>query len=198
MIGRTISLSRLGRSDDAIETASRVIDGGQWRRGEAFYWRGWNHLVRGDYQAAWSDADRAKKLMANAAVFVLSGAIEWRLQRREAAEKEFEQALLMDLGECEAAFNLGVVRDELGKAPEALAAFTQARQCYDLSIALRSDAIARIRSGPGNEATRNRAAALHERALGDFEARREEAVRLIDVLQKRTRARGPREAADAA
>jgi tetratricopeptide (TPR) repeat protein len=91
MIGRTISLSRLGRPDEAIETASQVIDGGEWRRGEAFYWRGWNHLVRGDYQAAWSDAD--------------------------------------------------------------------------------------------------------ERALRDFEARREEAVRLIDVLQKRTRARGPRDAA---
>jgi tetratricopeptide (TPR) repeat protein len=187
LIGRTISLSRLGRSDEAIETASRVIDGGLWRRGEAYYWRGWNHLVRGDYQAARRDADRAKALMANPPVFVLSGAIEWRLQRREAAEKEFEQALVMDLGECEAAFNLGVVRDELGKTPEALAAFTQARQCYDLSIVLRRDAIARIRSGPGNEATKNRAAALHERALQDFQARRGEAARLMDALHKRSR-----------
>jgi tetratricopeptide (TPR) repeat protein len=190
LIGRTISLSRLGRSDEAIETASRVIEGGQWRVGEAHYWRGWNHLVRGDYQLARSDADRAKALMANAAVFILSGAIEWRLQRREPAEKEFEQALLMDLGECEAAFNLGVVRDELGKTPEAIAAFTQARQCYDLSIALRQDAIAKIRSAPGNETTGNRAVALHERALRDFEARRQEALRLIDVVRKRTRAGG--------
>ena len=184
LIGRTISLSRLGRPEEAIETASRLIDGGQWRRGEAFYWRAWNRLVTGDYEAARTDADRAKSLMANAAVFVLSGAIEWRLQRRESAEKEFEQALLMDLGECEAAFNLGVVRDELGKAPQAVAAFTQARQCYDLSIKLRQEAIAKVRSGPGNEATRNRAAALHERALRDFQARRDEAARLVDALQK--------------
>jgi tetratricopeptide (TPR) repeat protein len=184
LIGRTISLSRLGRADEAIETASRVIDSGQWRRGEAYYWRGWNRLVRGEYQDARVDTDRAKGLMANAAVFVLSGAIEWRLQRRDAAEKEFEQALLMDLGECEAAFNLGVVRDELGKDSEAVAAFTQARQCYDLSISLRREAIAKVRSGPGNETTRNRAAAIHERALRDFEARRDEAVRLIDVMRK--------------
>jgi tetratricopeptide (TPR) repeat protein len=182
LLGRTISLSRLGRPDDAIETASRIIDGGQWRRGEAYYWRGWNHLVRGDYQSARSDTDRAKGLMANAAVFVLSGAIEWRLLRRESAEKEFEQALVMDLGECEAAFNLGVVRDELGKAGQAVAAFTQSRQCYDLSIALRREAIAKLRSAPGNETTRNRAAALHERTLRDFEARREEADRLIRRL----------------
>ena len=182
LIGRTISLSRLGRPDEAIETASRIIDGGQWRRGEAYYWRGWNHLVRSEYESARTDTDQAKKLMANAAVFVLSGAIEWRLQRREAAEKEFEQALLMDLGECEAAFNLGVVREELGKAAGAVAAFTQSRQCYDLSIALRRDAIAKLRSAAGNETTRNRAAALHERALKDFEARREEADRLIRRL----------------
>lgn len=182
LIGRTISLSRLDRPDEAIETASRIIDGGQWRRGEAYYWRGWNHLVRGAYQPARSDTDQAKGLMANAAVFVLSGAIEWRLQRRESAEKEFEQALVMDLGECEAAFNLGVVREELGKAAAAVAAFTQSRQCYDLSIALRRDVISKLRSAPGNETTRNRAAALHERALRDFEARREEADRLIRRL----------------
>ena len=189
LIGRTISLSRLGRPAEAIETASRAIDG-QWRRGEAFYWRAWNRLVTAEYQAARSDADQAKSLMANAAVFVLSGAIEWRLQRRESAEKEFEQALLMDLGECEAAFNLGVVRDELGKSPAAVAAFTQARQCYDLSIALRQEAIAKIRSGPGNDQTRQRAAALHERALRDFEARRDEAARLAEVLQKTRRRAG--------
>jgi tetratricopeptide (TPR) repeat protein len=190
LLGRTVSLSRLGRSNEAIATATRVIDGGRWRLGEAYYWRGWNHLVRGDAVAARGDADRAKRLMANAAVFVLSGAIEWRLQRREEAEKEFEQALLMDLGECEAAFNLGVVRDELGKMPEAAAAFTQARQCYDLSIALRRDAIAKIRSGPGNEATKTRAAALHERALQDHEARRNEALRLLEHVRKRSRTAG--------
>jgi tetratricopeptide (TPR) repeat protein len=190
LIGRVVSLSRLGRPQEAIETASRVIDGGQWRRGEAFYWRAWNRLVTGEYPLARSDADRAKSLMANAGVFVLSGAIEWRLQRRESAEKEFEQALLMDLGECEAAFNLGVVRDELAKSPEAVAAFTQARQCYDLSIALRQEAIAKIRSGPGHDATRNRAAALHERALREFQARRDEAARLVDVLQKTRRRSG--------
>jgi tetratricopeptide (TPR) repeat protein len=181
LIGRTICLSRLGRSEEAIETASHVIDG-QWRRGEAYYWRAWNYLVLGEYARARSDADRAKALMANAPVFVLSGAIDWRLQRRDTAEKEFEQALLMDLGECEAAFNLGVVRDELRKPPEAAAAFTQARQCYDLSIKLRQDVIAKIRSGPGSETTRNRAAALHERALREFEARREETERLIRRL----------------
>jgi tetratricopeptide (TPR) repeat protein len=187
LIGRTISLSRLSRATEAIDTASRVIAGGRWRQGEAHYWRGWNYFVLEDFARARDDADRAKKLMANAPVFVLSGAIEWRLGRLPSAEAEFEQALLMDLGECEAAANLGVVRGDRGKIPEALAAFTQARQCYDLSMTLREDAIARIHSGPGTESARARAAAIHQRVLDDFRSRREEVLRSMERLQGRTR-----------
>ena len=39
-IGRTISLSRLERSEEAIAAATRLIDEGQWLLGEAYYWRG--------------------------------------------------------------------------------------------------------------------------------------------------------------
>src|SRR6185312_3816971 len=110
--------------------------------GEAYYWRGWNQLRLEQHEAARGDADRAKTLMSNAAVFVLSGVIEWRLQRLDTAEKEFESAITIDFGECEAALDLGIVRDERRRQPESLAAFKQARQCYDLSIALRREAIA--------------------------------------------------------
>ena len=115
-IGRAISLSRLERSEEAIAAATRLIDGGQWLLGEAYYWRGWNHLRLNDFQLARADADRARTLMSNSAVLVLSGVIEWRLGRLESAEKDFEGALAIDLGECEAAFDLGVVRDQLGRA----------------------------------------------------------------------------------
>ena len=182
MLGRTISLSRLMRSEEAIRTATRMIDLGQWRLGEAYYWRAWNHLLLDDYQAARRDADSARTLMANAALFVLSGTIEWRLRRLETAEQEFQQALTMDLGECEAAFNLGVVRDELGKPAEALGAFQQARQCYDLSITVRREAIASIRSGPGTDTAKSRGAAVHERVLADLEERRAAVLRALDVL----------------
>jgi tetratricopeptide (TPR) repeat protein len=186
LLGRTISLSRLLRAQQAIDTATRLIDLGQWRVGEAYYWRAWNHLLAGEYQDARRDADSARTLMANAALFVLSGTIEWRLRRLETAEQEFQQALAMDLGECEAAFDLGVVRDERGKPAEALAAFQQARQCYDLSMTLRREAIATIHAGSGTETAKARAAAVHERVLADLEERYEAALRAIDVLEKLT------------
>jgi tetratricopeptide (TPR) repeat protein len=182
LIGRVISLSHLMRPHEAIDTASHVIDAGQWYLGEAYYWRGWNQLRLEQHDLARGDADRAKTLMSNAAVFVLSGVIEWRLRRLETAEQEFQSAIAIDFGECEAALDLGVVRDERRKPAEALAAFHQARQCYDLSIALRREAIAKVQAGPGTETSKARDAARHQRELTELEARRDEAVRAIALL----------------
>jgi tetratricopeptide (TPR) repeat protein len=183
LIGRTVSLSHLGRPQEAIETATRVIDAGQWHLGEAYYWRGWNQLRLAQHELARGDADRAKTLMSNAAVYVLSGVIEWRMQRLEIAEQEFQTAITIDLGECEATYDLGVVRDERHKPPEALAAFQQARQCYDLSIAVRREAISKVESGPGTPTAKARDLARHQRELADLEVRREEALRAIRVLE---------------
>jgi tetratricopeptide (TPR) repeat protein len=182
LIGRAISLSRLDRSPEAIATATQVIDAGQWHLGEAYYWRGWNYLRLEDHDRARADADRAKTLMANASVFVLSGVIEWRLRRLETAEQEFQSAIAIDFGECEAALDLGVVRDQRRKPAEALAAFQQARQCYDLSIALRREAIAKVEAGPGTDTAKARDTARHRRELTNLEARRDEALRAIAVL----------------
>ena len=183
-IGRAVSLSHLERSEEAIETATRLIDEGQWLLGEAYYWRGWNHLRLNSFELARADADRARTLMSNAAVFVLSGVIEWRLGRLESAEKNFESALAIDLGECEAAFDLGVVRDQLGKPAGALAAFKQAAQCYDLSITLRREAIDRIRNGNSSDTLKARDAARHERVLTELTARRVEVTRIVDAIEK--------------
>jgi tetratricopeptide (TPR) repeat protein len=186
LIGRMISLSRLERPHEAIATATQVIDAGQWHLGEAYYWRGWNHLRLGQLEPARADADRAKTLMANAAVFVLSGVIEWRLRRLETAEQEFQSAIAIDFGECEAALDLGVVRDERRKPAEALAAFQQARQCYDLSIALRREAIAKVQAGPGSDTAKARDTARHRRELVELQEHRDEAVRAIAVLDAAT------------
>ncbi|MGE3843917.1 MAG: tetratricopeptide repeat protein [Vicinamibacterales bacterium] len=183
-IGRIICLSRLSRSAEAISAATALIDHGRQRRGEAHYWRAWNHLTLGDYDAARADADRARSLMVNSAVFVLSGTVDWRLRKLTSAEADFQQALTIDFGECEAAFDLAVVRDELGKQREALAAFQQARQCLDLSRTLRREAITKINAGPGSATMKARAAAIHERVLAELDERSREVERALSVLEK--------------
>ncbi|HZM94464.1 MAG TPA: tetratricopeptide repeat protein [Vicinamibacterales bacterium] len=187
LIGRTVSLSYLERHQEAIDTATRLIDGGRWFLGQAYYWRGWNYYYMDNANAARVEADRARTLMVNAAVFVLSGMIEWRLTRPTTAEKEFEEAIVMDAGQCEAALMLGGVRSDLRKTPEGIAALEQARQCFDLSITVRRRAIGVINDGSGTPETKAREIARHERAIARAESRRADAEKAIATLRKRTR-----------
>lgn len=190
LMGRTISLSNLGRREEAIDTATRMIEAGQWFVGEALYWRAWNELQLNRLAAARSDADRARTLVANAPMFVLSGIIDWRLRRLDAAEEEFQQALTMDFGQCEAAHYTGIVRAERARLPEAAAALTQARQCYDLSLTLRREAIDKILGSPATASAKARGTARQERAIKDIEGRRLEVVQSLEAVERATAAGG--------
>jgi tetratricopeptide (TPR) repeat protein len=185
LLGRTISLSNLERNQDAIVAATTLIDGGRWYLGQAHYWRAWNQFNLGHNDAARADADRTRTLMVNASVFLLSGLIEWRAPRLPSAEKEFEQAIAMDFGQCLAALYLGGVRSEQGKPVESIAALKQARQCFELSITVHRAAIEKIDAGPGTPAGKARGVSREERLIADAERRRDQAVRTIDALQKR-------------
>jgi tetratricopeptide (TPR) repeat protein len=186
-LGRMISLSNLDRHDDAIAAATELIDAGRWHLGQAFYWRAWNYFNIGNNQSARADADRARTLMVNPAVFLLSGLIEWRFLRRETAETEFQEALKMDFGQCEAAFYLGGVRAELRRLAEAVAAMNQARQCYDLALSVRrrlfEDALAKA----ATPAAKARESARHVRGIALVEKRRGE---VVEVIEKLTQVRG--------
>lgn len=187
LIGRTISLSNLEQHQAAIDAATRLIDGGQWFLGQAFYWRAWNQYNLGNNVAARSDADRTRTLMVNSSVFLLSGLIEWKAPRLPSAETEFEQSVAMDFGQCLGALYLGGVRVEQSKVPEAIAALQQARQCYDLSIAVHRASIEKINAGAGTPATKARGVAREQRLITDAERRREQAMKNIDALQRRPR-----------
>jgi tetratricopeptide (TPR) repeat protein len=184
LLGRTISLSNLAQHESAIAAATRLIDGSRWFLGQAYYWRAWNQFQLTNYPPARADADRAKALMSNPGVFVLSGLIDWRTKRLPQAEGEFEQALKMDMGQCEAASFLGGVRSELVKVPDAIAAFKQALQCYDLNIAVRREAIRRLDTAEATPAHRAREIARHERGIALAQTRRAEAQNGIELLQK--------------
>ena len=185
LLGRTVALSHLARHDDATATATRMIDLGEWLMGEAHYWRAWNEFSLQQYQAAREDTDRAKTRMVNAGVFVLSGLVEWNLLRLPTAESELEEALKMDFGRCDAARFLGRVRTQRNKVPEALAAFKQAIQCFDLSITVRQKLIADIQAGPGSDATKQRLAAGHQRAIDSSITDRDECRQNVAALERR-------------
>jgi tetratricopeptide (TPR) repeat protein len=185
LLGRAVTLSHLARHDDASAAATRIIDLGSWFTGEAYYWRAWNeyHLAR--IEEARIDTDRAKGLMHNASVLVLSGMIEWHERRFEESEAELQDALTLDAGQCEAAFLLGAVRAERRQWASGAAAFELAQRCYDLSVTLRSETIARITAGPGTEEGKARQIARQQRAMIEEAQHRDEAAQNAANLQKR-------------
>ena len=185
LLGRTVTLSHLARHDDAVAAATRIIDLGNWFTGEAYYWRAWNqyHLAR--IEEARIDTDRAKGLMHNASVLVLSGMIEWHERRFDESEAELQDALTLDAGQCEAAFLLGTVRAERRQWVSGAAAFELAQRCYDLSVTLRRETIARITAGPGSEEGKARQIARQQRAMTEEAQHRDEAAQNAANLQKR-------------
>jgi len=185
LLGRVVTLSHLARYDDAIATATRMLDLGSWFTGEAYYWRAWNeyHVARIDEARA--DTDKAKGLMHNASVLVLSGMIEWHEHRLDESEAELQDALTLDAGQCEAAFLLGQVRAERRQWAAGAAAFELAQRCYDLSVTLRREAIDRITAGPGSEAGKARLIARQQRAMAEEAQHRDEAAENAARLQKR-------------
>jgi tetratricopeptide (TPR) repeat protein len=180
LLGRAVSLSRLSRHEEAVTAATHLIDLGSWFLAEAYYWRGWNEYQLNRLQDARADADRAKAMATYPDTYVLSGIIEWREQRRESAETEFQAALQLDFGHCEAAFLLGGVRSELRKWPESMASFQHARQCFATSISLRREAVAKLAADPRNAPE----IASHERAIADAEKRRGQSEQNIATLKK--------------
>jgi tetratricopeptide (TPR) repeat protein len=185
LLGRVVALSHLSRHDDAIAAATRIIELGTWFTGEAYYWRAWNeyHLAR--IEDARIDTDRAKGLMHNASVLVLSGMIEWHEHRLDESEAELQDALTLDAGQCEAAFLLGSVRAERRQWASGAAAFELAQRCYDLSVTLRRETIARINAGPGSDEGKARQIARQQRAMAEEAQHRDEAAQNAANLQKR-------------
>jgi tetratricopeptide (TPR) repeat protein len=185
LLGKVVTLSHLGRHDEAVAAATRVLELGSWFTGEAYYWRAWNeyHLAR--IEEARLDTDRAKGLMHNASVLVLSGMIEWHERRFDESEAELQDALTLDAGQCEAAFLLGAVRAERRQWASGAAAFELAQRCYDLSVTLRRETIARITAGPGTEEGKARQIARQQRTMTEEAQHRDEAAQNAANLQKR-------------
>ena len=184
LLGRIVTLSHLGRSEEAIANATRMLELGNWFIGQAYYWRAWNEFQLKQIPAARADVDRTKTLMVNPSVFVLSGLVSWVEKRLDSAQAEFQSALDMDYGQCDAAFYLGGVRVEQRSWPESLAAYQHSQQCFELSITVRREAVAKLSTTAAAAAANVREIAIHERAIADSEKRVAESAQNVVALQK--------------
>ncbi len=131
LLGELKCLSYLGRSDEAVLVADRMLDLGTWFLGDAYYWRAWNRQRLRNLDAAWNDLDQAKKyLPMDGQVAKLTGLVAFGRGDAARAEAEFRTAVQYDDKDGDASYYLGTVLSARRAWQEAAAAFAAAEPCY--------------------------------------------------------------------
>jgi len=111
--------------------------------------------------------------------------VAWRQQQLDAAESDFQAALDVDRGQCEAAALQGGVRAARARWADAVASFQHAEQCFELTIALRRKFIEEINQGPGSPEGKAGQVARHERAMAEAQKNHNDAMQNVVSIQKR-------------
>jgi tetratricopeptide (TPR) repeat protein len=137
MLGRTVCLSFLTRNDEAIGSATEMIDRPTHNVSDAFYWRAWNHRFLKSLALARADIESAKAIAATGMIFTLAGMIEHDQDDLSVAEEDLLVARRMSGGSrnCAAAWYLGLVHMKQERFEASSTVFEAAMDCYQANVA---------------------------------------------------------------
>jgi tetratricopeptide (TPR) repeat protein len=131
LLGRTICLTNLARSQEAIGAATQLIGlGAGPDLDEAYYWRAWNRYTLARLDDARADIAAAKQLMITPNVLSLAGLIEHDQRDLDPAQADLEAAIAANDQDCTARWYLGLVHRERKHWLDAGHAFEGAMTCY--------------------------------------------------------------------
>jgi hypothetical protein len=133
-LGRTMCLSYLKRADEAIASATTIIDGKFDNIALGYYWRAWNHHFRKALEPARADINRAKALHARADIYLLAGMIEYDQKDLTPARTDLNSSLQMEPESCSALWYLGLVHMDLKKFAESAGYFESSMTCYERRV----------------------------------------------------------------
>jgi tetratricopeptide (TPR) repeat protein len=134
-IGRAKALSYLARHTEAIAVLDELLKDLQNNPGEKYYWRAWNRLRLTEAKAAYDDAMSALKAMRNNEVYRLAGFASYSLNRLSESREYFEEALKLNVADCDSQRYLGLIDSTERSWKAAYARFTNAVACYDQALA---------------------------------------------------------------
>jgi tetratricopeptide (TPR) repeat protein len=167
LLGRTKSLGFQGRHEEAIVTADRMLQLGTWYMGEAHYWKAWNLFTLRRIDPAREAVDAARRLMVNADVHYLGGAIALNQQRLADALTDFDEAIALEGRHCEAHYDRAAVHLMQRNWTTAAAGFDEAFECHTARTPVLEQRIADAREARVADDVRASLVARRERALLD-------------------------------
>lgn len=167
LLGRLVCLGFLGRHEEAIATADRMIDLGTWYLGEAHYWKAWNLFTLARLDLARASVDDARRLLVNADVHYLGGVIAFRQQRPDDARRDFDAAIELEGRHCEAHFDRAALALTRRSWPVASDGFDEAFECLAARTPVLEQRVEDARQARLAPEARERLVARRERALRD-------------------------------
>lgn len=170
LLGRVKTLGFLGRHEAAIDGADRMLALGTWYMGEAYYWKAWNLFTLGRLDESRISVDEARRLMVNADVHYLGGAIAFRQQRLDDARRDFDAAVDLENRHCEAHFDRAAVDLTRAAWPIASEGFDTAFECLAARTPVIERRIADAREARLADDVRAALVARREQALRDHQA----------------------------
>ena len=181
--GRLVALSYLGRSQDAIDTATVLIDRHAVGLANAYYWRARNHRALAQLTEARADITAAKELLTTPVVMSLAGMIEYDQRELDIAEADLHAALDADPHDCDAQWYVGLVHQQRKQWRAAAQALDQTTTCFreraaqtaawqaalqargELDPAYRASAVAGYQASIDDDRRRQHLAALNAAAM---------------------------------
>ena len=138
--GKMQSQSYLMRHQEAIATATQLLDLGTWHIPDANYWRAWNRYQLKEYEAAWVDVENATKGLSNSRVYMLAGLIAYARQTLQTAVDRFDTAFAADPSACDAVWMSGLVSIDQNELAVAAPKFARSMTCFaSIAKLLRQD-----------------------------------------------------------
>jgi tetratricopeptide (TPR) repeat protein len=133
LLGRTVCLVFLNRQDEAITTATQMIDMRTYNIADAYFWRAWIHHERRELPVARQDINLAKTLASNNNIHRLAGIIEHDQDDLDIAEKDLAAAKTLSGGQqdCVARWYLALVAVKRERWTVSAGHFEDAMRCYD-------------------------------------------------------------------
>jgi tetratricopeptide (TPR) repeat protein len=131
-LGRTICLTFLKQTDEAIAAATRMIDLRTDYLGEAYYWRAFNQHVRKEFASARVDIETSKRSGATDKVYTLAGIIKYDQGDLDPALIDLQTARALPQGEnnCTAIWYVGMVHAKRQAWALSARQFEDAMGCY--------------------------------------------------------------------
>jgi tetratricopeptide (TPR) repeat protein len=140
MNGKMQSQSYLMRHQDAIATATRILELGTWNIPDANYWRAWNRYQIKEFETAWTDVENATRGLSNARVYMLAGLIAYARKDLPIAVDRFDTAFKVDPSACDAVWMSGLVSIDQTELAVAGPKFTRGMTCFvSAAAALRQE-----------------------------------------------------------